>query len=174
MINRPYCPSWISSRPWFVTKTLSPRTIVTEPYSLLKYGPEGEYTFPFWFTKNQKLLEEEWLTDADRVQILLKTLDPQEYAQLWGRTSFAAPERLKTYAELKETSNQPNHSSGVTMISPPPPGQKKLWISPIFVAMNFLSVTLLLTPSIILLFCSDSSYKNIRAIILKAIEDKPD
>ncbi|XP_003739222.1 uncharacterized protein LOC100905561 [Galendromus occidentalis] len=149
------------------------------------YRPEADQTFQRWFARHQTILEESTSSDKLRVQLLLKALGSSEYGRLRNRLSPLAPE-AKSYPELVracEESFGPTKSlfrrRYETLGGRAPPGTSAEdimdWANikgDEFELSNLKADTFKLF--LALIYASDSSFKNFRAVILKTLEDKPE
>ena len=150
-----------------------------------EYKPETDQTFQTWFSRNQTVLEESTTSDRLRVQLLLKALGQREYGRLRSRLSPATPES-KTYCELLAACRD---SFGPTrslfrrrydiLAERAPAGATADdvvdWVNIKGNEFEFGNLEIeTFKIFLALVYASDSAFRNFRAVILKALEDKPD
>ncbi|XP_003748618.1 uncharacterized protein K02A2.6-like [Galendromus occidentalis] len=152
---------------------------------IFKYDPDNGITFERWFRRNGKYLDSHCNSEEERLQLLLKALGPKEYNQLRGRTSPAHPED-KTYTELvAELKSMFGESKSLfrrrhdTLSVRHAPGKlvEEIVNSTKLYGDDFEFSKLTLDNFnifIMLLHLSDPSYKNLRGVIMRAVDEKPD
>ncbi|CAD5225048.1 unnamed protein product [Bursaphelenchus xylophilus] len=161
---------------------------LTHTMSLLgqfTYNPDQDYTFTEWFGQNEAILDDNCKDDAERKKIILKALGKDEYVQLKGRTSPKTPEAmdyqelLKILKEIFGSTMSLFRRRHETLSLTLPPGKtadEMLNEANIrgdkfeFTDLNINQFKIFLA----LQFIKDPSYKSIRSMILKAVDQKPD
>ncbi|XP_003743026.1 uncharacterized protein K02A2.6-like [Galendromus occidentalis] len=114
------------------------------------YEPGNGQTFNRWFKRNEPYLSSHCNSDDERRQLILKALGPREYNQLRGRTSPEQPESklVEEIVNSTKLSGDDFEFSKLTL-------------------QNF-------NIFIMLLQLSDPSYKSLRGVIMRSVDEKPD
>ncbi|XP_018494514.1 uncharacterized protein LOC108864071 [Galendromus occidentalis] len=149
-----------------------------------EYDPESGLTFQRWFSKNEHSFRTLCESDAERRQLLLRTLGKSEYTQLRGRTSPNEPESLEYVALVVILKDMFAVSKSLfrrrfercSKIAYLRKTAEQIASNAVLRADDFeLSSFSLdsLRIFIMLLSVSDPSYQGLRNVIIKAVDDKP-
>ena len=177
------------------TATVSPAPICTDRATSISnalalvgtfnYNPQADATFPQWYARSKDVLEETVQDPLHRAQVLLRTLGSSEYTRLRGQLSPETPES-KTYDELVEiltntfgpTKSLFRRRHDILTIRADPGTSAEDIINLGNLKGDEFELSNL-TPNmfkifIILLIAADPAFKYLRAIILKAVDDRPE
>ena len=149
------------------------------------YDPDNGGTFERWFNRNSQYLNSHCSSDEERAQLLLKALGAKEYNQLRGRTSPAQPES-QTYTELTallktmfgESKSLFRRRHDTLLVVRHAPGKlvEEIVNSTKLYGDDFEFGQLTLDNFnifVMLLHLSDPSYKNLRGVVMQAVDEKP-